>query len=260
VTIEEKKSAEAVWFVGAGPGDARLITVRGRELLEGADLVVYTGSLVGAQSLCWCREEAEMRSSAGMHLDEIVSLMASAAREGRRVVRLHTGDPSLYGAIGEQIDALARLGIESVIVPGVSSASASAASLGIELTVPGGAQTVILTRIEGRTPVPEAESLSSLAAHRATVCIFLSVSMIEKVAGELLKGYAPSTPAAVVYRASWEDERIIRGTLADIAAKTKEAGITRHALIIVGEAVGGSAGRGVSRLYDKSFSHGYRGE
>lgn len=254
---EEIRKPATVFFVGSGPGDPELITVKGMRLLKEADLVIYAGSLVRERLLDFCEKAPEVYNSASMSLSEIVSIMIEAARSGKKVVRLHTGDPSLYGALREQAEALEKEGIPYGIVPGVSSAFASAAALKRELTLPGVTQTVIFTRLEGRTPVPEAERLSSLAAHGATICIFLSVAMMGEVVSELLKGYAPEIPVAVVYRASWEDELVVKGTLADIAAKVKDAGITRQAMIVVGRAVGdGPVER--SRLYDPDFRHGFR--
>jgi precorrin-4/cobalt-precorrin-4 C11-methyltransferase len=244
-------------FIGAGPGDPELITVRGARLLSEADVVIYTGSLIGKGLLKHCRKDALVIDSAGMTLEEITRAMADAARSGKRVARLQTGDPSLYSAMREQAAALEEEGIGYGVVPGVSSAFAAAAALKSELTAPGVTQTVIFTRLEGRTPVPEAEGLAGLASHKATVCVFLSAGMIERVVGELLKGYPPATPAAVVYRASWDDEARVTGTLADIAEKARSAGITRHALIMVGDALG-RGGPGRSRLYDKGFRHGFR--
>ncbi|MBI5563192.1 MAG: precorrin-4 C(11)-methyltransferase [Deltaproteobacteria bacterium] len=246
-----------VYFVGAGPGDPELITVKGMRLLSGADVVVYAGSLVQAAVLKYCRNGAEMRDSAQMNLDEIMDVIIGAAKAGKKCVRLSTGDPSLYGALREQTRALEAEGIPYEICPGVSSAFASAAVLKRELTAPGGSQTVIFTRLSGRTPVPARESLSSLASHGATICVFLSAASIDDVAAELSKGYSSSTPASVVYRATWEDERVFTGTLADIADKVKSAGISRHALIIVGDALG-QGGEEASRLYDRAFSHGLR--
>ncbi|MBI5642126.1 MAG: precorrin-4 C(11)-methyltransferase [Deltaproteobacteria bacterium] len=251
------ENLRTVYFVGGGPGDPELITVKGMKLLEEADIVVYTGSLVSEKVLKYCRKDARLISSASMHLDEIMAVITGSAREGKTVVRLHTGDPSLYSALREQADILDKEGIPYTVVPGVSSAFASAAVLKRELTMPGVTQTVIFTRLEGKTPVPEAESLSALASHNATICIFLSASMIDKVVEELCKSYPADTPAACVYKATWEEERSVKGTLSDIAVKVKEAGMTRHALIIVGRAIGGE--EMASRLYDKEFKHGYRG-
>lgn len=247
-----------VYFVGAGPGDPELVTVKGMRLLMRADVVVYAGSLVRETVMEeFCREGVETRNSASMTLDEMVEVMVSSARAGKRVVRLHTGDPTLYSAIGEQIEALDAEGVPVQVVPGVSSAFASAAALKKELTVPGGTQTVIFTRAAGRTPVPDSESLPALAAHGATLCIFLSVGMMEKVVTELTGAYGADAPVAVVYRATWEDEVRLAGTLADIAGKVEAAGISRQAMIIVGPALAGP-GEKKSRLYDGGFSHGYR--
>lgn len=249
-------------FVGAGPGAADLITVRGARLLRHADLVVYAGSLVDRELVRRYAANADVYDSASMTLDEVIGVMAGAVADGRRVVRLHTGDPAIYGAIQEQMEALDRLGIAYEITPGVTSAFAAAAALKQELTLPELSQTVILTRVEGRTPVPEREQLDRIASIGATLVIYLSIGMVEKVVEQLLKGaYTPATAAAVVCRASWDDERIIEGTLADIAAKVREAGIDRQALIIVGDVLAARRQglKAKSLLYDGGFSHGYRG-
>ncbi len=254
----DKKTA-VVHFVGAGPGDPELVTVKGARLLKKAAVVVYTGSLVSKGLLKYCSRNAALYDSAPMHLDELTGIMIDAARAGKSVVRLHTGDTSLYSAFGEQAGILQRNGIPYDVTPGVSSAFAAAAVLKKEFTVPEVTQTVIFTRLAGRTPVPVEEDLEALAAHKATICVFLSARAIEEVVKKLIKGgYAPSTPAAVVYRASWEDEISITGTLDDIARKAKTAGIKRHALILAGEALGEKETRAASKLYDKGFSHGYR--
>lgn len=245
-----------VRFVGAGPGDPDLITVKGARLLASADVVVYAGSLVNPAVLGHARQGAELYDSATLTLEEIVALMERAVREGKNVVRLHSGDPSLYGAIGEQVERLAERGIAAEVIPGVSSSSAAAASLCREFTVPGGSQTVIITRMGGRTPVPEGERLGLLAGHRASLCIYLSVHLIEQVVRELAEGYPPDTPVAVVERVSWPGERVIRGTLADIAAGVKAAGIRKTALILVGGFL--DAKGATSLLYDAGFAHGYR--
>ncbi|WKZ33422.1 MAG: precorrin-4 C(11)-methyltransferase [Thermodesulfobacteriota bacterium] len=254
---DKNREPSRVWFVGSGPGDPELITVKGMRLLKDAEVVIYAGSLVREKVLEWCEKGPEVHNSASMDLGAIVSLMIDASRKGKRVVRLHTGDPSLYGALREQAEALEKAGVPYGIVPGVSSAFASAAALKRELTLPGVTQTVIFTRLEGRTPVPEKERLGSLAAHGATICIFLSVSMMDEVVRELQCGYPPDTPVAVVYRASWEDELVVKGTLADIKEKVGEAGIKRQAMIIVGKAIGDDPVE-QSRLYDPGFSHGFR--
>jgi precorrin-4/cobalt-precorrin-4 C11-methyltransferase len=247
-----------IYFIGAGPGDPDLITVKGRGLIATADLIIYAGSLVNPEVLKSRKPDAEVHDSSSMALQEIVELMAGFVRRGKTVARVHTGDPSLYGAIAEQMEGLDKAGVDYEVVPGVSSAFAAAAALKCELTLPEVNQTVIFTRLEGRTGVPKEESLSSLASHKATMVIFLSVKDISKVVDELRAGYPEGTPAAVVYRASWPDEQIIRGTLGDIAEKTREAGITKTALIFVGKAIGRGEMKAYSKLYDKTFRHEYR--
>ncbi len=247
-----------VYFIGAGAGDPGLITLKGRRLLDSADVVIYAGSLVNPALLEGL--SASLHDSAGMTLDEIISLIRKSFETGKRTVRLHTGDPCLYGAISEQIERLRELGIPYEVVPGVSSAMAGAAALGQELTIPEVSQTVIFTRIEGRTPVPEKEKLAALARHGASMVIFLSIGMMERVTEALLKGYAEDTPVVVIEKVSWPEERIIRGTLKDIASLVKEAGIKKTALIYVGDALRASGtplGK-ESRLYHKDFRHGYR--
>ncbi|KAB0664501.1 precorrin-4 C(11)-methyltransferase [Oryzomonas japonica] len=251
-----------VSFVGAGPGAADLITIRGARLLRHADVVVYAGSLVDRELVRRYAATADVYDSAGMTLDEVLSVVMEAVSAGKSVVRLHTGDPSIYGAIQEQMEALDRLGVAYRVVPGVTSAFAAAAALKQELTLPEVSQSVIFTRMEGRTPVPERERLSRIAGIGATLVIYLSVGMIDRVVEELLAGaYTPETAAAVVCRASWEDELIIEGTLADIAAKVREAGIDRQALIIVGDVLAARREglKARSLLYDDAFSHGFRG-
>ncbi|MFQ5479704.1 MAG: precorrin-4 C(11)-methyltransferase [Thermodesulfobacteriota bacterium] len=248
-----------IFFVGAGPGDPELLTVKGRRLLTEADIVVYAGSLVAKELLSYCRAEAVVYNSASMNLGEITEVMIKGARAGKLVVRLHTGDTAFYSAMREQAAILSAEGLSFSVVPGVSSASGAAASLRRELTVPGETQTVIFTRLAGRTPVPEKEALHLLASHRATMCIFLSAAMIDKVVLELTKGGCPvDTPVAVVYRATWPDELKITGTLPDIAEKVRAAGITKHAMVIVGKATGGIGDGEKSLLYDAGFSHGCR--
>ena len=246
-----------IYFIGAGPGDPELITVKGARLIAAAGVVIYAGSLVNRHVLDACRPEAEIHNSAGMTLDEILSVMKKAHAAGLDVVRVHTGDPALYGAIQEQMDALDAAAIPFAVVPGVSSFFAAAAAVPHELTLPGVTQTVILTRVEGRTPVPAGEKLADLAAHGATMCIFLSVHLIDQVMNDLQKGgYTRETPVVVVERASWPEQQVIRGVIGDIAARVQEAGITRTALIMVGSVFG--AGYTPSKLYDGSFAHGFR--
>lgn len=244
-----------IYFVGAGSGDPELITLKGYKLLQEADLVVYAGSLVNEKILDYCKEGARKVNSAHLDLEEIVNPMIEAYNKGEKVVRLHTGDPSLYGAIGEQMDLLDEKGIPYKTIPGVSSFLAAAAALKKEYTIPDGTQTVIVTRLEGRTPVPASENLASLAKHGSSMAIFLSVGMIDKVVEQLLEGYTPDTPAAVVEKASWPEERVIKGTLSNLAQMTQEAGITKTALILVGHFI---AQTGKSKLYDREFTHEFR--
>lgn len=245
-----------VLFVGAGPGDPELITLKGRRLLDEADLIVYAGSLVNPALLSGVK--AEVRDSAALTLEEITGLLIEGHRAGRRVVRLHTGDPAIFGAIGEQMAVLERAAVPFRVVPGVSSAFAAAASLAVELTAPEISQTVIFTRQAGRTPVPKHQSLRHLAAAQATMCIFLSVSMLDAVVAELVAGgYPVHTPVAVVEKASWPEERRVRGTLETIAGQVKVAGMRKTAMILVGQALQEQPGA-VSRLYAGDFSHEYR--
>lgn len=248
-------------FVGAGPGDAELITVKGARLLREAAVVVYAGSLVDRELVRTHAPNARVWDSAGMNLEETTRVLAEAAMAGEKAVRLHTGDPSIYGAIQEQMAELDRLGIGYEVIPGVTSAFAAAAALKQELTLPEVTQTVIITRMAGRTPVPEREKLSEIARIGATMVIYLSVGMIEAVVAELLAGaYTPATPVAVVAKASWPDEELLQGTLADIGAKVKAAGIAKQALIIVGDVLNAREEglKAVSKLYDAEFSHGCR--
>ncbi len=245
-------------FVGAGPGDVDLITVKGRRLLEEADVVIYTGSLVSKEHLTFCKKGCVFYNSASMTLEEIIEVMEREALKGKNIVRLHTGDPSIYGAIKEQMDLLEQKGLAYEVVPGVSSFTASCAAIKSEFTLPGVSQTVIITRLEGRTPVPSSESLELLAAHKASMAIFLSVGNMEKAVEKLKKGYGRSdVPVAVVYKATWEDQKIIKGTLEDIAQKVKEHGIKNFAMILVGDFIDGKYER--SKLYDSTFAHGFRG-
>ena len=247
-----------VEIVGAGPGAEDLITMRGLRALQQADLVVYAGSLVAPALLRHCRPDCLCRDSASMDLAEQVAVMSEAALAGKRVVRLHTGDPALYGAIDEQIQGLAQRGITVRITPGVSSVFAAAAALGCELTGPETAQSVVLTRTPGRTPMPAGEQAATFARTGATLAFFLSTGNVADLMQELQDagGLAPDTPAAAVYRASWPDEQVVRGTVSDLARKVDEAGFRRQSLILVGRALAASAA--VSRLYDGDFSHGYR--
>ena len=246
-----------VHFIGAGPGAADLITVRGLRLLREADVVIYAGSLVNPALLESCRPDCEKYNSAFLTLEEVLAIITDAEAAGKTTVRLHTGDPSVYGAIREQMDALDRMGISFTITPGVSSVFGAAAALGAEFTLPGVSQTVILTRMAGRTPVPEAERLSKLAAHGSSMAIFLSAGMLDSVQAELLKGaYTPDTPAAIVYKATWPDERVCRCTVGTLAETGRHEGITKTALLLIGGFLAGDYER--SRLYAPDFSTEFR--
>ncbi len=248
-----------VYFIGAGPGDPDLITVKGQRLIEEADVMIYTGSLVNPQVLAGAKPDAELYDSAAMTLDEVVALMEQGERKQKQVVRVHTGDPSLYGAVREQMAELDRLGIAYEVIPGVSSFLAAAAAMKREYTLPGVSQTVILTRMEGRTPVPESEQIAKLAAHQATMVIFLSVGRIGQLCEQLRQGgYHEDTPAAAVYKASWKDQKIVCGTLKELAGKVQEAGIRKTALVMVGGFLGDEFEK--SKLYDPGFGHEYRRE
>ena len=246
-----------VHFVGAGPGAPDLITLRGAALLEAADQVIYAGSLVNPALLERCRADCRILNSAVMTLEEVIDAIRSAEARGKTTVRLHTGDPSVYGAIREQMDCLDRLEIPYDVTPGVSSFCGAAAALRAEYTLPGISQTLILTRMEGRTPVPEREQIRGLARHGSSMAIFLSAGMLQELQTELMKGaYTAETPAALVYKASWPEEKLISCTVGTLAESAREHGIHRTALVLVGEFLAGSRER--SRLYDPAFTTGYR--
>lgn len=245
-----------VYFIGAGPGDPELITVKGARIISQADTLIYAGSLVNAEVLATAKAGAAIYNSASMTLDEVLAVMKEAIAQGKLVARVHTGDPSIYGAIQEQMDQLDLLGIEYEVIPGVSSFVATAAALKQEYTLPDVTQTVILTRMEGRTGVPSKEKISALAEHNATMCIFLSVQMIGELVQNLQPGYAVDTPVVVVQKASWPDQKIVRGTLADIAEKVKEAGISKTAMIVVSNVFRKEYSK--SKLYDPEFTHEFR--
>ncbi len=252
----EKQMKSPIYFVGAGPGDPELITIKGKKLLKKADIVIYAGSLINPAILQ--EVKGELFDSAFLNLDQIIELMKDGYEAGKVVVRLHSGDPSIYGAILEQMECLNELSIPYTIIPGVSSAFGVAARLGIEYTVPEVSQTLIITRLSGRTPVPKKESLDSLSMHEASMLIFLSIKKIEKVVEELKKGYPIDTPVAVIEKVSWPEEKIIIGTLKDIAQKVKDAGITKTAIIAVSKALSDRVEGKRSMLYNPSFSHGLR--
>ncbi len=256
-------STHPVLFTGAGPGDPDLITVKGQRALQDADLVIYAGSLVPEAVLKWTRPETEIKNSASMNLEEIVTAITKAHRAGKRVVRLHTGDPSLYGAIFEQMVALNQAGIDYHVIPGVTAAFAAAASMGLEYTLPEISQTLILTRMAGRTPVPEKEALESLAAHQASMAIYLSISLIEQVADILIKAYGRDSLCAVAFRVSQPEEKIYCAPLENLVQLVRDENITHQALIIVGNVLNTvkTSPKDLplkSKLYDKQFSHGYR--
>lgn len=245
-----------VYFVGAGPGDPELITLKAVGVIGEADVIIYAGSLVNQEVLRYAKETAEIHNSAGLTLEEIIAVMEKAVAGGKTVARVHSGDPGLYGAIGEQMELLEERGIDYEVIPGVSSFSAAAAILKREYTLPGVSQTVIITRLKGRTDVPEKEKLSSLARRQASMCIFLSTHLIEEVVEELKEGYPLQTPVAVVEKASWPAGRVVRGTIESIAQLVKAENIERTALILVGDFLSAKEKR--SRLYAEDFSHGYR--
>ncbi|NFM80152.1 precorrin-4 C(11)-methyltransferase [Clostridium botulinum] len=245
-----------VYFIGAGPGNPDLITVKGRDILTKADVVIYAGSLVSKEHLDYCKEGVEVYNSASMTLKEVINVIQKAHNENKSIVRLHTGDTSIYGAIKEQMDELDKLDICYEVVPGVSSFAAAAASIKKEFTLPGVSQTVILTRVEGRTPVPEKEDLEVLASRGASMALFLSVGMIDKVVTKLRKGYGRNVPIAVIQRATWQDEKVVIGTLDDIAKRVKDANITKTAQILVGDFIDCKYDK--SLLYDEKFTHEFR--
>lgn len=247
-----------IYFIGAGPGAADLITVRGQKLLESADVVIWAGSLVNEELLKFCRKDAEIHNSAMMTLEDVLKVMQKAEKSGKNTVRLHTGDPCIYGAIREQMDELDKIGIKYESVPGVSSFCGAASSLNLEYTLPNVSQSVIITRLAGRTDVPEKESLRSLAQHNSTMVLFLSSGMTEKVQGELLSaGLSPETPVALVYKATWADEKKVICTIGTLAESAKTNGISKTALIIVGEAVS-HTNYERSKLYDPAFTTEFR--
>jgi precorrin-4/cobalt-precorrin-4 C11-methyltransferase len=251
-----------VYIIGAGPGAPDLITVRGLNLLQAADVVMYTDSLVSEELISQAKPDAEVLKSAGMNLEEMVEIMADRIGQGKMVARVHTGDPAVFGAIMEQVALLKRSGIEYEVVPGVSSVFASAAAIGAELTIPELTQTVILTRAEGRTPVPELEKLKDLASHHCTVALFLSATLTKKVVKEFqAAGWSDETPVAVVQRATWPDQIIVRTTLANLDEDMRRNGIRSHAMILAGWALDPNIhdkDEYRSKLYDAKFTHGYR--
>lgn len=251
-----------VYIIGAGPGDPDLITVKGLNILQNADVILYTDSLVNDELIAKAKPETEVLKTAGMHLEEMTSIMIDRINAGKMVARIHTGDPSMYGAIKEQIALLKKEKIEYEVIPGVSSVFAAAAAIGAELTIPDLTQTLILTRAEGRTPVPEFEKLRDLARHRCTLALFLSATLTKKIVKELqAAGWEEETPVAVIQRASWPDQKVIRTTLANLDEAMQKNGIRKTAMILAGWALDPNIyekDEFRSKLYDASFSHGYR--
>ena len=252
--------ATQIYFIGAGPGDPELLTIKGKRIIEQADVIIYADSLINSSVCSFAQNEAEVYKSASLNLDEITEIILSAVKQGKIVARLQSGDPSIYGAISEQIAILEEHGIQYEIVPGVSSIFAAAASIKAELTMPELSQTLIITRAEGKTAVPPKERLNSLARHQATLAIFLSISLIDKVVEELIDGgYAGETPVVVIHRASWDDEVVIRATLNDIAQRVHILDIKKQALILVGKVLDSTERKDYrSKLYNKDFNHTHR--
>jgi precorrin-4/cobalt-precorrin-4 C11-methyltransferase len=247
-----------VVFIGAGPGDPELITLKGKKNLEKADVIIYAGSLLNPEILGYAKPDAELHDSAGMNLKEVLKVMVDSVEEGKFVARVHDGDPSFFGAITEQMDFLDEKKIPYEVIPGVSCLQGGAAALRRELTLPNVSQSVIIARPEGRTPVPESQRIKELAKHGSTMVIFLGIQQVEKVIRELVAGGRPKdTPVGIVYKATWKDQKIVRGTLGDIVEKVREAGITRTALIFVGDVLKPKS-YDYSKLYDPKFTHGYR--
>lgn len=244
-----------VYFVGAGAGDPELLTIKAKKILAKAEVVIYAGSLVNPDILAYA-PQAQVYNSAGMTLEEVLAKIEAAVADEKIVARVHTGDPSIYGALQEQLDYLKKKKIDYEIIPGVSSFLAAAAAIEREFTLPDVAQTVIITRMEGRTAVPEREKLHKLAKHQTSMAIFLSVQMIEEVVAELLTEYPSSTPIVVIQKASWPDEKVVKGSLVDIVDKVKEADINKTAMILVGDFLDSEYQK--SKLYDKNFSHQFR--
>jgi precorrin-4/cobalt-precorrin-4 C11-methyltransferase len=248
-----------VYFVGSGPGDPELITIKAKKLLENADLVIYSGSLLNPELLQYAKKDAKLYDAALLNRDEIFAQLKDITKQGKLAIRFHDGDPSLFSTIREQIDRLEKEGISCKVIPGISATFGAASSMNLELTLPGITQTLIITRAEFRTPVPEIEKISELAKHGSTMIFYLSVHLIKEIVEELLKGgrYSLETPAAVVYRATWKDEKIIQGNLKDIVQKTKKEKIIKTALIIVGNVLKPKEYQ-LSKVYDAEFTHGFR--
>ena len=248
-----------VYFIGAGPGDIDLLTIKAKRIIEQADVIVYADSLISSEICLISKHNAQIYKSSALTLEETTKIIATSVKQGKIVARLQSGDPSIYGAIGEQMSALDEIKIPYEIIPGVSSLFAAAAALKTELTVPGLSQTVIITRKEGKTGVPAAENLKSLAKHEATLALFLSTSLAEEAVSTLIEGgYTPDTPAALVYKASWKDEIVIQTSLQELPLQIKKSGIKKQSLILVGKFLTKKSKKIRSRLYDSNFNHEYR--
>ena len=245
-----------VYFIGAGPGDPELLTIKGKKIIDSADVIIYAGSLVNREVLKDIKSGAKVYNSATIHLEEVIEVMKEAEKKNLMTARVHTGDPAIFGAHREQMDALEREGIEFCVIPGVSSFVAAAAALKKEYTLPEVTQSIILTRMEGRTPMPEKESIEAFAKHQATMVIFLSANRIEELVEQLQTSYPVDTPIALVYKASWPEEKMIQGNLGNIVELVRKANITKTGLIVVGRFLGDQYA--LSKLYDKHFSHEYR--
>ncbi|MFL6337977.1 MAG: precorrin-4 C(11)-methyltransferase [Nitrososphaeraceae archaeon] len=251
--------SNTVYFVGSGPGDPDLITIKAKKLVEQADVIVYSGSLLNPKILEYAKKDAQLYDAALLDREKIYRILRDSTTEGKLAIRFHDGDPGLFSTIREQIDKLEKDGLQCSVVPGITAILGAAATMNLELTLPGNTQTLIITRAELRTPVPDREKISELAKHGATMVFYLSVHLISNIVEEILKGgiYTKETPAAVVYRATWEDQKIIKGTLGNIVNKTKESKIIKTALIIVGDVLAPTSYE-FSKVYDAGFTHGYR--
>lgn len=248
-----------VYFVGSGPGDPDLITLKAKKLVEQADVIIYSGSLLNPKILEYAKKSAQFYDAALLDREKIYHILRNSTKDGKLAIRFHDGDPGLFSTIREQIDKLEKDGLQCKVVPGITAILGAAAAMNLELTLPGNTQTLIITRAEFRTPVPDREKISELAKHGATMAFYLSVHLIADVVEQLLKGgvYTKETPAAIVYRATWEDQKIISGTLGDIVKKTRESKIIKTALIIVGDTIAPKKYE-FSKVYDAGFTHGYR--
>jgi precorrin-4/cobalt-precorrin-4 C11-methyltransferase len=248
-----------VYFVGSGPGDPELITLKAKKLVEQADIIIYSGSLLNPKILEYAKKSAQFYDAALLDREKIYHILRNSTKDGKLAIRFHDGDPGLFSTIREQIDKLEKDGLQCKVVPGITAILGAAAAMNLELTLPGNTQTLIITRAEFRTPVPDREKISELAKHGATMAFYLSVHLIADVVEQLLKGgvYTKETPTAIVYRATWEDQKIISGTLGDIVKKTKESKIIKTALIIVGDTIAPKKYE-FSKVYDAGFTHGYR--